>query len=104
MSGRFSLLSGVTFPVLRFLCYVSSVMCPVICFLVKLIICDKHIWILSCHCGDVELWSYSVGRLMNNRDWWRVSDVLTVTCIINVYFLLVFFVSLFLLIVNCLKN
>ena len=82
---------------------VSSVMCPVICFLVKLIICDKHIWILSCHCGDVELWSYSVGRLMTNRDWWRVSDVLTVTCIINVYFLLVFFVSLFLLIVNCLK-
>jgi hypothetical protein len=34
------------------------------------------------------LWSYSVGRLVNNRDWWRVSDVLTVTCIINVDFLL----------------
>ena len=104
LSGRFSLLPGVTFPVLRFLCYVSSVMCPVICFLVKLIICDKHIWILPCDCGDVELWSYSVGRLVNNRDWWRVSDVLTATCIINVYFLLVFFASLFLLIVNCLKN
>ena len=29
-------------------------------------------------CGDVEIWSYSVGRLVNNRDWWRVSDVLTV--------------------------
>ena len=27
--------------------------------------------------GDVELWSYSVGRLVNNRDWWHVSDVLT---------------------------
>jgi translation initiation factor IF-1 len=26
----------------------------------------------------VEIWSYSVGRLVNNRDWWRVSDVLTV--------------------------
>ena len=53
----------------------------------------------------VEMWSYgaSVGRLVNNRDWWRVSDVLTVTCIINVYFF-IFFYSLSLLIVNCLKN
>jgi hypothetical protein len=22
-------------------------------------------------CGDMELRSYSVGRLVNNRDWWR---------------------------------
>ena len=43
-------------------------------------------------CGDMELHSYSVGRLVNNRDWWRVSDVLTVICIINVYFLLLCFI------------
>jgi hypothetical protein len=50
--------------------------------------------------ADVELWSYSVGRLVNNRDWWRVSDVFNVTCIINVYFLLLCFI----IFVNCLKN
>jgi hypothetical protein len=59
--------------------------------------------------GDVKIWSYSVGRfvwshsggrLVNNRDWWRVSDVLTVTCIINVYFLLFCFI----IFINCLIN
>ena len=37
--------------------------------------------------------------LVNNRDWWRVFDVLTVTGIINLYFLLSFFC--FIIFINC---
>ena len=81
---------------LRFLCYVSCVMfqCYVSCYMfpVGLIICDQRIWILAYDCGDVGLWSYSFGLLVNNHDWWRVSDVLIVTCIINLYFLFFFFI------------
>jgi hypothetical protein len=42
-------------------------------------------------CGAMELQCW---LLVNNRDWWRVFDVLIVTCIINLYFLLFFFVGI----------
>ena len=41
---------------------------------------------------------------MNNCDWWRVSDGLTVTCIINDYLFYFVFHYFVLLIVNCLKK
>ena len=61
--------------------YVSCVMFPVLCVLLY-VSCwiNNDVINVSRYCRTtVELWSHSVGRLENNRDWWRASDVSTVT-------------------------
>ena len=79
---------------LRFLCYVSCVMFPVLCVLLYVSCWINNMWLTYLDiavrlwgCGAMELQCWLLG---NNRDWWRVFDVLSVNCIINGYFLLCF--------------
>jgi hypothetical protein len=54
--------------------YVSCVMFPVLCVLFHISYWINNMWLTYLDIA-VRMWSYSVGRLVNNRDWWRVSDV-----------------------------